>query len=98
MEDQPVSPEQQEAYFQEQVAEGEKLASQGESGADRRAYVCARVTSADSSFSGPDLYVEAATHFYRALRVYPQPVELLMSELIERSSPSRSLRRFHTAP
>ncbi|GFZ52104.1 hypothetical protein JCM24511_09877 [Saitozyma sp. JCM 24511] len=55
MEDQPVSPEQQEAYFQEQVAEGEKLASQG-----------------------PDLYVEAATHFYRALRVYPQPVELLM--------------------
>ncbi|ORX38243.1 mitochondrial outer membrane translocase complex, subunit Tom20 domain-containing protein [Kockovaella imperatae] len=27
---------------------------------------------------GPDSYVEAAAHFYRALRVYPQPVELLM--------------------
>ena len=29
---------------------------------------------------GPEKYVEAAAHFYRALRVYPQPVELLMSE------------------
>ncbi|EJT48680.1 hypothetical protein A1Q2_08292 [Trichosporon asahii var. asahii CBS 8904] len=27
---------------------------------------------------GPENYVKAATHFYRALRVYPQPVELLM--------------------
>ncbi|KAK1927382.1 MAS20 protein import receptor-domain-containing protein [Papiliotrema laurentii] len=51
----PSSPEQQEAYFQEQVAEGEKLAA-----------------------LGPDQYVESAKHFFRALRVYPQPVELLM--------------------
>lgn len=29
---------------------------------------------------GPYEYVNSATHFYRALRVYPQPVELLMSE------------------
>jgi hypothetical protein len=36
MEDQPVSPEQQEVYFQEQVAKGEKLASQGESGGSAR--------------------------------------------------------------
>jgi import receptor subunit TOM20 len=35
---------------------------------------------ADFSPLGPELHVEAATHFYRALRVYPQPVELLMSE------------------
>jgi hypothetical protein len=69
--------------------------------ADRRACVCVRcvrVTSADSSSAGPDLYVEAATHFYRALRVYPQPVELLMSELIERSLLSRPLPQFPTAP
>ncbi|ORY32130.1 mitochondrial outer membrane translocase complex, subunit Tom20 domain-containing protein [Naematelia encephala] len=51
----PTSPEEQEAYFQEQVAEGEKL-----------------------SVQGPEFMVPAATHFYRALRVYPQPVELLM--------------------
>lgn len=30
------------------------------------------------SHPGPENYVKAATHFYRALRVYPQPVELLM--------------------
>lgn len=30
--------------------------------------------------AGPENYVKSATHFYRALRVYPQPVELLMSE------------------
>ncbi|WRT68678.1 uncharacterized protein IL334_005657 [Kwoniella shivajii] len=50
----PSSPEQQEAYFQEQVAEGEKLATMG-----------------------PEYQVQAASHFYRALRVYPQPIELL---------------------
>lgn len=51
----PTSPEQQEAYFQEQVAEAEKFATMG-----------------------PDAYIESAKHFFRALRVYPQPVELLM--------------------
>ncbi|WVQ95207.1 hypothetical protein IAU59_002301 [Kwoniella sp. CBS 9459] len=50
----PTSPEQQEAYFQEQVAEGEKLA-----------------------VLGPEYHVKSASHFYRALRVYPQPLELL---------------------
>ncbi|WWC63594.1 uncharacterized protein I303_106199 [Kwoniella dejecticola CBS 10117] len=50
----PTTPEQQEAYFQEQVAEGEKLATMG-----------------------PDYQVQSASHFYRALRVYPQPLELL---------------------
>lgn len=30
--------------------------------------------------TGPESYVEAASHFYRALRMYPNPVELLMSE------------------
>ncbi|WWD19313.1 hypothetical protein CI109_103771 [Kwoniella shandongensis] len=50
----PASPEQQEAYFQEQVAEGEKLATMG-----------------------PEFHVKSASHFYRALRVYPQPLELL---------------------
>lgn len=54
-EEPPSSPEQQEAYFQEQVAMGERLATQG-----------------------PEQHVTAASHFYRALRVYPQPVELLM--------------------
>ncbi|WWC90425.1 uncharacterized protein L201_005360 [Kwoniella dendrophila CBS 6074] len=50
----PSSPEQQEAYFQEQVAEGEKYAAMG-----------------------PEYHVKSASHFYRALRVYPQPLELL---------------------
>ncbi|WVQ68543.1 hypothetical protein V866_000132 [Kwoniella sp. B9012] len=50
----PSSPEQQEAYFQEQVAEGEKTATMG-----------------------PEYHVKSASHFYRALRVYPQPLELL---------------------
>ena len=30
--------------------------------------------------SGPEKQVESAMHFFRALRVYPNPVELLMSE------------------
>ncbi|KAK8854551.1 hypothetical protein IAR55_003290 [Kwoniella newhampshirensis] len=50
----PASPEQQELYFQEQVAEGEKLATMGS-----------------------EYHVKSASHFYRALRVYPQPLELL---------------------
>ncbi|KAL7422603.1 mitochondrial import receptor subunit tom20 [Cryptotrichosporon argae] len=51
----PGSPEQAEAFFQEQVAEGELQAAKG-----------------------PASYVDSAIHFYRALRVYPNPVELLM--------------------
>ncbi|WVR09384.1 hypothetical protein IAU60_006451 [Kwoniella sp. DSM 27419] len=50
----PASPEQQEAYFQEQVSEGERTA-----------------------VMGPEYQVKSASHFYRALRVYPQPLELL---------------------
>jgi hypothetical protein len=29
---------------------------------------------------GPEKQVESAMHFFRALRVYPNPVELLMSK------------------
>jgi hypothetical protein len=41
---------------------------------------------------GPEKQVESAMHFFRALRVYPNPVELLMSEssLSPVSSPSSS--------
>lgn len=53
----PSSPEQQEAFFQEQVAMGEALATKG-----------------------PDAFVASAMHFFRALKVYPNPVELIMSQ------------------
>lgn len=52
----PTAPEAQEGYFQEQVAMGEALATQG-----------------------PDAFVPSALSFYRALKVYPNPVELIMS-------------------
>ncbi|EIW68330.1 hypothetical protein M231_00348 [Tremella mesenterica] len=51
----PLSAEQQEAYFQENVAEGERL-----------------------SLLGPEHHIDAATHFYKAMRTYPNPMELLM--------------------
>jgi import receptor subunit TOM20 len=35
---------------------------------------------------GPEMHVQAASHFYRALRVYPSPVELLMSTSLPFSS------------
>lgn len=43
------------------------------------AYFQEHVATAEGlAAKGPENYVKAATHFYRALRVYPQPVELLM--------------------
>ncbi|KAK4683560.1 hypothetical protein P7C73_g6684, partial [Tremellales sp. Uapishka_1] len=51
----PQTAEQQEAYFQEMVGEGERLAT-----------------------LGTNENINSASHFYRALRVYPNPVELLM--------------------
>jgi import receptor subunit TOM20 len=43
------------------------------------AYFQEHVATAEGlAAQGPEQYVKAATHFYRALRVYPQPVELLM--------------------
>lgn len=54
----PIPPfEQREEYMQENLVEGERIAT-----------------------LGPDHYVDAAVHFCRALRVFPQPVELLMGE------------------
>jgi hypothetical protein len=41
--------------------------------------------------AGPDNQVASAMHFYRALRVYPQPVELLMSECFGCKSDATSL-------
>lgn len=86
-----MSPEQQEAYFQEQVAQGERLAVMGRSSLyqqgigmpfGRRLSSCASNTSLPTAdLTGPEHQVEAASHFYRALRVYPQPIELLGSEL-----------------
>ncbi|TXT15708.1 hypothetical protein VHUM_00211 [Vanrija humicola] len=45
----------------------------------REVYFQEHVATAEAlAAQGPAQYVKAATHFYRALRVYPQPVELLM--------------------
>ncbi|OZJ01847.1 hypothetical protein BZG36_04940 [Bifiguratus adelaidae] len=51
----PVSVEEKEKYFMEQVAKGETLFAQGEAG-----------------------FQDAAICFFRALKVYPSPVELVM--------------------
>ncbi|KAG5457651.1 MAG: hypothetical protein BJ554DRAFT_2277, partial [Olpidium bornovanus] len=54
----PHSIEDREAYFMQQVGEGEALAAQ--------------------SVSSPAALQQAALCFYRALKVYPSPVELVM--------------------
>jgi len=68
-EEPPVTPEASEAYFQEHVAEAERLA-----------------------LLGSESHAESAVEFFKSLRVYPQPVELLMSESTCTSAMSNPIR------
>jgi import receptor subunit TOM20 len=73
----PRSQEQSEAYFMGQVNLGEQLSSQGQSPAG----LFARPIPDFFFFfgiAGPNSALQAALCFYRALRVYPSPVELIV--------------------
>lgn len=68
----PSTSEEKETYFMTQVSMGEQLASQGAS------LFALFYTTSHPACSGPSLHVPAAIAFYKALRVYPTPVELIM--------------------
>jgi import receptor subunit TOM20 len=65
----PTDVEEREAYFMQEVARGEGLSGEGMSSAP-----VLRVES--NTFPGTD-NVEAALCFYKALKVYPQPSDLI---------------------
>jgi len=70
----PKSPEEKETYFMTQVNVGEQLALQG---------VHCFLVFIDKMLiidrrEGPKFYLPSATAFFRALRVYPAPVELIV--------------------
>lgn len=71
----PTTPEEREKYFMTQVEKGEQLCASG-------ACLISRIVKAVHSHlvysEGPEFAVEAALAFFRALRVYPSPVELIM--------------------
>lgn len=68
----PSTPEEQEQYFMSQVATGERLALEG-------IWNCSKCPSTFLNHSsGPNSYLPAAMSFFRALRVYPSPVELIV--------------------
>jgi len=71
-EEPPKSPEEKETYFMSQVGLGEQLSSQGTS------LPTVHVYRSDLQNTGPAFYLLAALAFFRALRVYPSPVELIV--------------------
>ena len=68
----PVPLEQREQYFMTQVGIGEKLALEGIWNFAKYLFMFL------NRDSGPDSYLPAAMAFFRALRVYPSPVELVV--------------------
>lgn len=68
----PKDPEEVEAYFMQEVAQGEGMCQQG---MDRRPNAHQLYRDANMP-SGADS-IEAALCFYRALKVYPNPRELI---------------------
>lgn len=79
----------------ENVAIGEKLSTLG---SFLSVSICVESNEAhlllllfpSSTLTGPDAYVHAATSFYRALRIYPAPAELMQSEsTLPPSTPSK---------
>ncbi|KAG0652761.1 Translocase of outer membrane 20 kDa subunit [Hyphodiscus hymeniophilus] len=65
----PTDVEEKEAYFMQEVARGESLSGEGVHSTQTKYY------RSDTS-SGTD-NVEAALCFYKALKVYPQPSDLI---------------------
>jgi import receptor subunit TOM20 len=76
----PASPQEKEAYFMTQVSLGEQMAVQGES-----IHICIMIMEKPTVSLGAAFNLPSALAFYRALRVYPSPVELIM--LYEKSVP-----------
>lgn len=73
----PNTVEAKEKYFLENVALGEQLLTRGNSSSIRR-IISFKPFSYGFSGIGPLFEFPAALAFYRALRVYPAPVELIM--------------------
>jgi len=69
----PSTSEQKEQYFMSQISMGEQICTQGQSHmlhkSVRKTHVCS---------TGSEFNLQAALCFYRALRVYPSPVELIV--------------------
>lgn len=77
----PADLEEKEAYFMSQVARGESLCSEGKCCPPIRIFPWMRVsnrqrTSVIDTYSTID-GIEAALCFYKALKVYPQPKDLI---------------------
>ncbi len=70
----PQSPEEKEHYFMSQVNLGEQLCAQG-SYCHSSIWFVKLITR---PVTGPAFHLAAALSFYRALRVYPSPVELIV--------------------
>lgn len=68
----PTTPEEKETYFMSQVGMGEQLAAQGTLRFPSPPF------SAAYKVAGPEAYLPSAMCFFRALRVYPSPVELIV--------------------
>ena len=68
----PATPEAKEGYFMQQVNMGETLCAQGILSPRCDSWILL------TSCIGPAFSLTAAMCFFRALRVYPSPVELLM--------------------
>ena len=62
----PTRPDEMEQFFLSQISQAETLIAQGMNAPMMR-----------FSDIGPSMYISAAQHFYRALKVYPNTVELL---------------------
>lgn len=76
----PVDVEGKEQYFMEQVGMGEQLAARSER---QNTHSLLQVTTQTLTISlsvclGPEFYVAAAIAFFKALKVYPAPHELIM--------------------
>ena len=69
----PKTVEAREQYFMSQVSLGEQLALQGKL---KSLSVCLKTHIL--SLPGPAFYLPAALSFYRALRVYPSPADLII--------------------
>jgi import receptor subunit TOM20 len=81
----PKDPEEVEAYFMQEVAQGEGMVQKGESPEALYSYRSANnVAGADN--------VEAALCFYRALKVYPNPRELI--NIYDKTVPKVNSHRF----
>jgi import receptor subunit TOM20 len=69
----PSSPEEREQYFMSQVGMGEQICTQGQPH-----MLHLRTPKSHACLSGPAFNLQAALCFYKALRVYPSPVELIV--------------------